>query len=44
VEEPADQAYGERRYGARDPEGHMWWFSAPTGDVAPEEWGAKVRT
>lgn len=26
-EEPADQAYGERRYGAEDPEGHRWYFS-----------------
>lgn len=24
--EPADQPYGQREYGARDPEGHRWWF------------------
>lgn len=23
---PVDQPYGRREYGARDPEGHRWWF------------------
>jgi uncharacterized glyoxalase superfamily protein PhnB len=41
-EEPADQDYGERRYGAVDPEGHYWFFAQPTREVAPEEWGAEV--
>ena len=27
--EPADQPYGVRSFGARDPEGHQWWFSQP---------------
>jgi len=27
--EPVDQPYGQREYGARDPEGHRWWFSSP---------------
>ncbi|MBV9108337.1 MAG: VOC family protein [Gemmatimonadetes bacterium] len=37
--EPADQPYGQREYGARDPEGHRWWFAtrlavaAATGDA-----------
>ena len=39
-EEPTDQPYGERRFGATDPEGHRWWFSQPIRHVAPEEWGA----
>lgn len=26
---PADQFYGQREYGARDPEGHRWWFATP---------------
>lgn len=26
---PVDQPYGQREYGARDPEGHRWWFSTP---------------
>jgi uncharacterized glyoxalase superfamily protein PhnB len=28
--EPTDQEYGQREYGARDPEGHRWWFATPT--------------
>jgi MerR family transcriptional regulator, thiopeptide resistance regulator len=27
--EPADQDYGLREYGARDVEGHRWWFASP---------------
>ncbi len=26
---PVDQPYGRREYGARDPEGHRWWFGTP---------------
>ena len=26
---PSDQPYGQREYGARDPEGHRWWFMMP---------------
>jgi MerR family transcriptional regulator, thiopeptide resistance regulator len=26
---PQDMPYGQREYGARDPEGHRWWFAAP---------------
>src|SRR6185295_3668871 len=25
--EPEDQFYGDRRYGAEDPEGHQWYFA-----------------
>jgi MerR family transcriptional regulator, thiopeptide resistance regulator len=28
--EPVDQPYGQREYGARDSEGHRWWFATPT--------------
>ena len=28
---PADQAYGVRSFGAKDLEGHQWWFSKPLG-------------
>ena len=28
---PVDQPYGQREYGARDPEGHRWWFMMPLG-------------
>ena len=27
VQEPADQEYGDRRYDAKDPEGHFWSFA-----------------
>jgi PhnB protein len=40
TQEPADQEYGERRFGARDPEGHDWSISQPIKTLAPEEWGA----
>jgi PhnB protein len=43
-EEPTDQEYGERRFTARDPEGHYWFFAQPTREVAPEEWGAVPAT
>ncbi|MBV8519644.1 MAG: VOC family protein [Acidobacteria bacterium] len=39
VREPADHAYGERQYTARDPGGHAWTFSQSIADVAPEAWG-----
>ena len=39
-EEPSDQAYGERRFMARDPEGHAWSISQRIREVAPEDWGA----
>ncbi|HEV8420987.1 MAG TPA: VOC family protein [Actinomycetota bacterium] len=35
-----DQAYGDRRYIAEDPEGHQWTFAQHVRDVGPEEWGA----
>ena len=28
--EPVDQPYGQREYGARDLEGHRWWFASPS--------------
>jgi PhnB protein len=42
VNEPSDQEYGDRRYDARDPEGHLWSFAQHVRDVAPQEWGAEV--
>jgi uncharacterized glyoxalase superfamily protein PhnB len=29
IEEPVDTPYGHRRYGAKDPEGHEWYFGQP---------------
>lgn len=37
IEEPKDQFYGDRRYGAEDPEGHHWYFAQHIRDVSPEE-------
>ena len=28
--QPVDQPYGQREYGARDLEGHRWWFGTAT--------------
>ena len=30
LSEPRDQDYGQREYGVRDPEGHLWWIASPT--------------
>lgn len=38
--EPTDQAYGDRRYDAYDPEGHLWSFATHVRAVPPEDWGA----
>ena len=35
--EPEDQFYGDRIYGAEDPEGHHWYFAQHVRDVAPED-------
>jgi PhnB protein len=44
ADEPSDQVYGDRRYTAKDPEGHHWTFATRVREVAPEEWGAEVAT
>jgi uncharacterized glyoxalase superfamily protein PhnB len=31
IREPVDQPYGVREYGARDPEGQLWFFHSPLG-------------
>jgi PhnB protein len=40
TEEPADQAYGERRFMARDLEGHAWSIAQVIREVQPDDWGA----
>ncbi len=37
VVEPSDQYWGDRRYEARDPEGHTWFFHQRTRDVPQSE-------
>ncbi len=38
--EPADQFYGDRTYGAKDPEGMSWYFAQHVRDPSPEEMSA----
>jgi uncharacterized glyoxalase superfamily protein PhnB len=42
VEELNETCYGERQYGAEDPDGHHWLFSQHAHDVNPADWGASV--
>lgn len=37
IAEPADKFYGDRTYGAEDPEGHQWSFHTHVRDIAPED-------
>ncbi len=37
VEEIADQFYGDRTFGVRDPQGHLWWVAQHVTDVNPED-------
>lgn len=37
LQELADQFYGDRTYGAEDPEGHQWSSGQPVRDVSPED-------
>jgi PhnB protein len=41
IEQPADQPYSGRRFGASDPEGHQWWFSQQTPRPAAEDWSVE---
>jgi uncharacterized glyoxalase superfamily protein PhnB len=35
--QPADQFYGDRHGGVKDPSGNHWWIATHKEDVAPEE-------
>lgn len=37
VQEPADQFYGDRSSGVRDPVGNVWWIVTHVEDVPEEE-------
>ena len=37
ISEPADQFYGDRHGGVKDPCGNQWWIGTHIEDVAPEE-------
>ncbi len=43
VEEPKDQFYGDRRYGAEDPEGHCWFFAQHVRDVSATQMQASAQ-
>ena len=43
LEEPKDQFYGDRRYGAVDPEGHHWYFAQHVRDVPPQDMKASAQ-
>lgn len=43
LEEPKDQFYGDRRYGAVDPEGHNWYFAQHVRDVPPQDMKASAQ-
>lgn len=38
-----DTFYGDRRYGALDPEGHQWYFAQHIRDVSDEEMQAAMK-
>jgi PhnB protein len=37
IMEPADQFYGDRNAGVKDPCGNLWWIATHIEDVPPEE-------
>jgi PhnB protein len=37
IMEPADQFYGDRNAGVKDPLGNIWWIGTHIEDVPPEE-------
>ena len=37
IMEPADQFYGDRNGGVKDPFGHIWWFATQIEEVSPNE-------
>lgn len=37
VREPADQFYGDRNAGVKDPSGNIWWIATHFEDISSEE-------
>jgi PhnB protein len=44
VMEPADQFYGDRSSGVKDPQGNVWWIGTHQEDVPPEELKKRAET
>jgi PhnB protein len=43
VMEPADQFYGDRSGGVKDPFGNLWWIGTHKEDVPPDELARRAR-
>jgi uncharacterized glyoxalase superfamily protein PhnB len=43
IEEPTDTDYGHRRYGATDPEGHVWYFARDMSRPKPKRKPTRAR-
>jgi uncharacterized glyoxalase superfamily protein PhnB len=43
VQEPADQFYGDRTAGVKDPTGNYWWIAQHVEDVPPEELERRIK-
>jgi PhnB protein len=43
VQEPADQFYGDRTAGVRDPTGNFWWIAQRVEEVSPEEMERRMK-
>ncbi len=41
VREPADQSYGDRMSGVKDPFGYKWWIATHIKDMSFQEMGAQ---
>jgi PhnB protein len=39
--EPADQFYGDRNAGMKDPAGNLWWIATHLEDLTPEEFSSR---
>ncbi len=44
VMEPANQFWGDRQGGVRDPVGNYWWIATHIEDVSPEEMAKRTDT
>ena len=44
IMEPADQFYGDRNAGVKDPSGNLWWIATHIEDVSPEELARRATT
>ena len=42
LREPADQFYGDRSGGVKDPAGNQWWIATRKENVSPEELARRV--